>query len=95
MNSIHQSVHSLCQAVKQRLPSCNRRWKTPLARQYPVMAVTPLVHGASSWGEEYSPKVMADDIAALIDILDLGCVRVIGHSMGGITRCHRSLGTMR
>jgi esterase len=35
-------------------------------------------------GEEYSPAVMADDIVALIDALELGRVRVIGHSMGGV-----------
>jgi pimeloyl-ACP methyl ester carboxylesterase len=55
-----------------------------LADQYHVLAVNQRGHGASSWGEEYSPTVMADDIAALLDILGLDRVRVIGHSMGGV-----------
>jgi pimeloyl-ACP methyl ester carboxylesterase len=55
-----------------------------LADRYHVLAVNQRGHGASSWGEEYSPEVMADDIVALIDALELGRVRVIGHSMGGV-----------
>jgi esterase len=43
-----------------------------LARQYHVLAVNQRGHSASSWTEEYSPKTTADDVAALVDILDLG-----------------------
>lgn len=55
-----------------------------LADQFHVLVLNQRGHGASSWGEEYSPEVMADDLATLIEALDLDRVRVIGHSMGGV-----------
>lgn len=54
-----------------------------LAEQYHVLAVNQRGHGASAWAEAYSPAVMAEDVAALIDVLGLERVHVLGHSMGG------------
>jgi pimeloyl-ACP methyl ester carboxylesterase len=55
-----------------------------LADRFHVLAVNQRGHGASAWAEEYAPAVMADDIAALSDTLQLDRVRIIGHSMGGV-----------
>lgn len=55
-----------------------------LAGQFHVLAVNQRGHGASSWAGDYSPEAMADDIAAIIDHLALGRVRLVGHSMGGV-----------
>src|SRR5690606_7244216 len=41
-------------------------------------------HGASAWAEDYAPELMAEDVSALVDALQLGRVTVIGHSMGGV-----------
>lgn len=55
-----------------------------LSDRFRVLAVDQRGHGDSSWAGEYSPEVMADDLAALGDALELGSARVIGHSMGGV-----------
>jgi esterase len=40
-------------------------------------------HGASPWSDDTSYAAMARDVAALIERLGPGPVRVVGHSMGG------------
>lgn len=40
-------------------------------------------HGGSPWADEMDYPAMAADIAALIERLDNGPLRVVGHSMGG------------
>jgi len=54
------------------------------ADEHHVVAVNQRGHGASAWADDYSPEIMADDAAALIEALELGRVTVIGHSMGGV-----------
>lgn len=54
-----------------------------LADEYHVFVLNQRGHGASDWADEYSPALMADDIAAFVEALQLDAVRVIGHSMGG------------
>jgi esterase len=40
-------------------------------------------HGASPWSDTMSYAAMSADVAALIERLDAGPVRLVGHSMGG------------
>lgn len=40
-------------------------------------------HGASPWADAMSYPAMAGDVAALIEDIGAGPVRVVGHSMGG------------
>jgi pimeloyl-ACP methyl ester carboxylesterase len=40
-------------------------------------------HGASPWSDEMGYRAMAGDVAALIERLAAGPVRLVGHSMGG------------
>ena len=49
-----------------------------------VVAVNQRGHGASAWADDYSPGIMADDAAAVIEALELRGVTLIGHSMGGV-----------
>lgn len=60
------------------------RLAAALADRFHVLAVNQRGHGASAWAEEYSPGAMAEDVAALVQALELGPVRVVGHSMGGV-----------
>lgn len=55
-----------------------------LADVYHVYAIDQRGHGESAWAAAYSPQLMAEDAAALIDTLGIGPARVIGHSMGGV-----------
>lgn len=55
-----------------------------LAEQFRVLVVNQRGHGASAWAREYSPAVMAEDIATFIDALELHRIRIVGHSMGGV-----------
>lgn len=55
-----------------------------LSDQFYVIVLNQRGHGASSWADEYSPAIMAGDIAAFIDVLGLGSVTLVGHSMGAV-----------
>ena len=54
-----------------------------LEPSYAVHLVDLRNHGASPWSAEMSYAAMARDVAALIERLATGPVRLIGHSMGG------------
>ena len=49
-----------------------------------MVALDQRGHGASSWTADYSPELMAGDIAAVVDALDLRRLNLVGHSMGGV-----------
>ena len=55
-----------------------------LAATHRVFAVDQRGHGESDWVEEYTASVMADDLLALVEALDLRRPSVIGHSMGAM-----------
>lgn len=55
-----------------------------LSENFHVLSINQRGHGDSDWASDYSPELMADDIAIFIDALKLGKVSVIGHSMGGV-----------
>lgn len=56
-----------------------------LARQYEVIAVDTRGHGRSTLGDRpMTYPLLADDMARLLDELDVGPVTVIGHSDGGV-----------
>ncbi|MEM8769932.1 MAG: alpha/beta hydrolase [Pseudomonadota bacterium] len=57
-----------------------------LADQFRVVALDSSGNGDSGWREKYTGKVLADEVAAVIDAAELG-VRpaVVGHSFGGFT----------
>ena len=56
----------------------------PLARRYRVVTLDLRWHGRGIQSEEFSLVDCADDVAALVDELDLGPVVVAGYSMGSI-----------
>ena len=57
---------------------------TALVTKYRVIAVDLRGHGHSSAPEDGStPRGFADDLAALLHLLDTGPVVAVGHSMGG------------
>jgi 3-oxoadipate enol-lactonase len=55
-----------------------------LARDFQVFAVDLRGHGDSDWPGAYSCRLMADDVARLLDHLRLRAVTVLGHSLGGV-----------
>ena len=55
-----------------------------LSEDFHVITINQRGHGDSDWAGDYSPELMADDVATFIDSLNLGKVAVIGHSMGGV-----------
>ena len=57
-----------------------------LSEDFDVIAADARGHGDSGWdGEPFSIDDLADDIAALLDGLDLPSAHVVGMSMGGST----------
>ena len=60
---------------------------TVLALQQPVLAIDLAGHGDSSWRNDadYTPRVLAVDIAAALDAWTDGPQVVVGHSLGGLT----------
>lgn len=56
----------------------------PFSRRYRVVTLDQRWHGQGIQGEEFSLHDCADDVAALIDALDLRDVIVCGYSMGSI-----------
>ncbi len=55
-----------------------------LSDKFYVIVLNQRGHGASSRAGDYSPAIMAGDIAAFIDALGLGSVYLAGHSMGAV-----------
>jgi 3-oxoadipate enol-lactonase len=56
----------------------------PLSRRYRVVTLDQRWHGQGIHGEEFSLYDCADDVAALIDVLELEEVIVAGFSLGSI-----------
>ena len=55
------------------------------AKEFKVIAIDPRGAGrtdAPTWERDYSTEIMADDVAALIDALDLGAAHIFGLSLG-------------
>ncbi|MFF2510649.1 alpha/beta fold hydrolase [Streptomyces sp. NPDC058086] len=55
-----------------------------LARGRRVYALDLRGHGRSDWPGEYSLELMRADVLRSLDVLGLGTVDLIGHSMGGV-----------
>ena len=55
-----------------------------LARELQVFTVDLRGHGESDWPGTYSCRLIADDVAHLLDHLQLGRVTLLGHSLGGV-----------
>ena len=62
-----------------------------LEQDYAFQLVDLRNHGASPWSDEMSYPAMAGDVATLIERLDAGPLRVVGHSMGGKVAMHLAL----
>lgn len=63
-----------------------QNWNNPsktLSQQYQVIAVDLRNHGRSPHCDEVSYSLMAADIIALMDHLNLPSAHILGHSMGG------------
>lgn len=55
-----------------------------LSRRYRVVTLDQRWHGRGISGDDFSLYDCADDVAALIDVLDLRDVIIVGYSMGGV-----------
>jgi pimeloyl-ACP methyl ester carboxylesterase len=55
-----------------------------LSDRYRVLALDQRGHGDSGWAPPYGGGVMAEDLLAFLDALDLGEVILMGLSMGGL-----------
>lgn len=55
-----------------------------LADKFHVLILDQRGHGDSGWADDYSPALMADDIADFADMLHLESFSIVGHSMGGV-----------
>lgn len=53
------------------------------AERFRVVALDLRGHGDSSWPGTYSYELMCDDVVGVLDVLGLGEVVLVGHSMGG------------
>ncbi len=56
----------------------------PLSERFRVVTLDQRWHGRGIQSEEFSLRDCADDVAALVEVLDLGPVLVAGYSMGSI-----------
>lgn len=55
-----------------------------LTTQFTVITPDLRNHGQSFWSEQFTYQAMAEDVAALLDTLQIGQeVAIVGHSMGG------------
>lgn len=55
-----------------------------LGERFHVVALNQRGHGDSDWAASYAPAAMAEDIAVVIETLQLERPAVVAHSMGGI-----------
>jgi esterase len=55
-----------------------------LSDRYRVLALDQRGHGDSGWAPRYGAGLMAEDLLAVLDALQLGQVTLMGLSMGGI-----------
>jgi 3-oxoadipate enol-lactonase len=73
-------LHALgCTGLLTWFPTIQR-----LAQKHRVITLDQRWHGQGIRSEEFSLYDCADDVAALVDVLDLGQVIVAGYSMGGV-----------
>jgi len=56
----------------------------PLARRFRVVTLDQRWHGQGIRSEEFSLHDCADDVAALLDVLELDAAVIAGYSMGGV-----------
>jgi len=56
----------------------------PLSERFRVVTLDQRWHGRGIQSDEFSLRDCADDVAALVEVLDLGPVLVAGYSMGSI-----------
>jgi pimeloyl-ACP methyl ester carboxylesterase len=56
----------------------------PLSRRFRVITLDQRWHGQGIHSEDFSLYDCADDVAALLDVLELDAVIVAGYSMGGV-----------
>jgi esterase len=56
-----------------------------LSEEYTVISIDQRNHGNSPHSEEMSFELMADDLAELMDDLQIATAAIMGHSMGGKT----------
>ncbi len=66
-------------------------WQThakKFSEYYRVLLVDLRNHGHSSWSEEFSYRLMVDDLYELFQKLDLSDIILLGHSMGGKVAMH-------
>lgn len=93
---MNESVELACDAVGDGPPlvilhglfGSARNWQSvarALAARHRVLAVDARNHGQSPHTAAMDYRLMASDVAALIDRLALGPVTLLGHSMGGKT----------
>ncbi len=55
-----------------------------LRQRYRVIALDQRGHGRTEWARPYTVETLGDDVAAVVEALDLQCVTLVGHSMGGL-----------
>lgn len=73
-------LHALgCTGLLTWFPTIQR-----LARKHRVVTLDLRWHGQGIQSEQFSLHDCADDVAALVEVLDLGEVIVAGYSMGGV-----------
>ncbi|MBL4615472.1 MAG: alpha/beta fold hydrolase [Magnetovibrio sp.] len=86
--SHHDTVHGSPILILHGLFGSRRNWGAiakQLSTQHRVISVDLRNHGLSPWIDGMAYCDMAQDVAALIERLELGPCTMIGHSMGGKT----------
>ncbi|SEG31280.1 alpha/beta hydrolase fold [Nonomuraea solani] len=61
------------------------------AARHHVIAPDLRGHGASDHPGEYALPDMAEDIVALLDLLEIGRATLVGHSLGGVVAYHLAM----
>ncbi|BBH63370.1 alpha/beta hydrolase [Actinoplanes sp. OR16] len=62
-------------------------WDQVIPAGRTVVAVDLRGHGDSFWPGSYELPRFADDVAGMLEDLDLGAVDLVGHSLGGLVAC--------
>lgn len=55
-----------------------------LTERFQVIALDQRGHGRTEWARPYTVETLGDDVAAVVEALDLQGVTLVGHSMGGL-----------